>query len=188
MKIFNVIAILCSLFIVVNGQTEYTFTLTVPYQGESVERVYLHTKDGSSQMNYIEEDGKYTQTVTLQTDGPSDYYYYYSYITTSGNDYFVEIVAGKHPCITNIKLLEADRTVTLRSLQNTNEDTFGAQPPCDVDNVQCDEFVYDYEEFYHFLSPDPFYHCMSIPVDKISTLKDKLAESSSFNGNCEMST
>ena len=176
MKFFNVIAILCSLFIVVNGQTnqQYTFTLS-----NSIGNMIVNLGDNSYEMSC--DNTECTRSITSET---SETTYYYSF--SSYGQIINEYVHGKHPCIYAVYSNQmSGQLYTLRVLHNTNEDTFGAQPHCNLNNVQCDEFVYDNE-----LGPDGlrYENCRSIPVDKISTLKDKLADSPLFNGNCEMST
>ena len=181
MKIFNVIAILCSLFIVVNGQTtqEYTFTLTIPpwVELQNVDSVNIVFGLDSYPMDYNQnQDGKYTKSITLESSY-SDYRYEY---TVNDQLRIEDSIDSHHPCIARDFMDD----LIYRSLQNTNVDTLNQAPPCNVGTVQCNEFVYASDG-------DGCIHdciCKSIPVDKISTLKTYLAESSSFNGNCEMST
>lgn len=194
MKIFNVIAILCSLFAVVNGQTaqEYTYEFTLTGIDPGLRDIKVRLDSGTQKLmtcNYDEEDNRVECTATI-TSETSHNFYYYSYDEYDDIHYewitHREFVFGNHPCVINIENGWLG-LVTERSLQNdvyVYTDTFRDNPPCSVGEVQCGEFVYDRSGF----NGQSYDICKSIPVDDISTLKTKLAESSSFNGNCEMST
>lgn len=191
MKIFNVIAILCSLFIVVNGQTNQQYTYEFILTGIDPDftdiKVHLGSNSLSMDCEILSQtpfNQECTASITSETSY-NDYYYYYSY-KLYGFQNWEFLGFGNHPCIFSIA---DDRDITYRWLQNDvyeYTDILLARPPCMKDEVQCDEFVYD-DEILHFRGQQ-IINCRSIPVDKISTLKTALAESSSFNGNCEMST
>ena len=171
MKIFNVIAILCSIFIVVNGQTtqQHRFTLTIP-SDVNVNGVNVTLGFISHPMVY--ENGKYTFNITSDSIE-----YYYSYIEDGVrvNENLFEI---QHPCLYTL-----NDDITYRSVQGLeHEDTLLEPPSCDLGTVQCDEFIYDRD----FFNGNYYDICKSIPVNEISTLKSALAESSLFNGNCEI--
>ena len=192
MKIFNVIAILCSLFIVVNGQTaqEYTFTLRNSILegnsnlgvGNTVElRIGLVT----STMSWDLDTQRFSTSLNLDPSSFQNEYYYYF---VDGIHENMNENVGLHPCYTFLLDAGTGANNIYRKFDTGNfvSDDVYRELPCNVGTVRCGEFIYDHV-FVGLQNPE-HYDCRSIPVDKISTLKDKLAKSNEFNGNCEMST
>ena len=184
MKIFNVIAILCSLFAVVNGQPaqQYTFTLTTWANMGDVNIIFFNEdiiQLGSNLMTCNQQECTYT---TGFNTVPSHYTYEYTFNGITFMEHIDTNINIDHPCLRQVTYYP--ETVVYRSLQNTNVDNLNQAPACSLGEVQCGEFIYDSE----FVLESNTHVCRYIPVSDISTLKTALAESSSFNGNCEMST
>ena len=193
MKIFYVIAILCSLFAVVNGQPaqQYTFTLTTWANMGDVNIIFFNEESysvgsdvifsqlGSNLMTCNQQECTYT---TGFNTVPSHYTYEYTFNGITFMEHIDTNINIDHPCLRQVNYYP--ETVVYRSLQNTNVDNLNQAPACSLGEVQCGEFIYDSE----LVLESNTHVCRYIPVSDISTLKTALAESSLFNGNCEMST
>ena len=193
MKIFYVIAILCSLFIVVNGQTaqEYTFTLRNSENSNlgadnTVELgIDFYTTET---MIWDSTTQRFSASLNLDPSAlPDDEYYY---IVDSERDFMLVERSVSHPCITLFNAGSGKKWI-FRKFDKFDtgkfvyDDVYGEPPACNVGSIQCGEFVYRENGL---PNSGGNYDCDTIKSSDISTLKTALAESSSFNGNCEMST
>ena len=189
MKLFHVIAFLCTLLVVVNGEI-YTFKLDdANFDNDKTVQIYFDNSITANDMEWDLSEGKYIlRDIELSSFGM----YYYridSAFETAKN--FGDINSQSvlvHPCVST--QMESSgvtpQNFITRKFQDGKfvyDDVNGEPPACNVGSIQCGEFVYEENDERIDTGVGPYY-CRSVSSNKISTLKSLLANSTEFDASC----
>lgn len=197
MKFFNVIAVLCSFFVVVNGEL-YTFKLSDANSNfPRSEGVQIRVGGATHDMIWNSTEGKYIFSINLEQN---PYLYQYTFPVNQW-DFDYEVTKKRsdtampspmvHPCLiteigrdrdSNVQRTLLDRFI--ESEKREYDDVNGEPPDCLVGYIQCNQFVYKVED-QRDADGVGQYHCRSIGSNSdIYTLNTLLAESTEFNNDC----